>query len=252
MSVPGDDDFEWKARAIAIPSALALALVFHAFPLGHFLQRTWLTMIVHECGHAVTALLFGFPAAPTVWKTIIAGDRTALVVVLVGALNVAVLVRWWLAERWLLAGCAAAVVALQVIGTFMLSETDAQAWIAFAGDGGALVLGTILITTFFAGRDTQIVRGALRWGFLVIGAAAFVDTFAMWWTAQSDRSGIPFGEIEGVGLSDPSKLRAYGWSTDDIVDRYVALGVACLIVLAIVWAWQVQVARREAAAARTA
>jgi hypothetical protein len=115
-----------------------------------------------------------------------------------------------------------------------------------------MVIGTALMATFFAGRDTQLYRGALRWGFLVIGAAAFVDTFAMWWTARTDSSVIPFGEIEGVGLSDPSKLKdVFGWTIDDIVDRYVTLGLVCALVLSVVWAWQVSVARREALSYRS-
>ncbi len=247
-----DLDWEWKARAIAIPAALAVAVLFHAFAFTHFLQRTFLSMMVHELGHATTALLCGFKAAPTLWKTIVGEHRTMIVTILVGGLVGAVLARWALARRWVPAGCTAVVLALLVVGTFGISESSAHAAVTFGGDGGAMVIGTILMTTFFAGRDTQLYQGALRWGFLVIGSAAYVDTFETWWTARTDPSVIPFGEIEGVGLSDPSKLHVvHGWATDDIVDRYVTLGVACLIVLAMVWAWQVRAARREAADQRT-
>ena len=202
---------------------------------------------------AVTAWLCGFAAMPTLWKTIIGQDRSIFATALVALLVVAVMLRWWYAERRLLAGVAAAVLLVQLWWTFGLSRGEAMALFTFGGDGGAMVLGTALMATFFAGRDTQLYRGALRWGFLVIGAAAFVDTFATWWTARTDQSVIPFGEIEGVGLSDPSKLKdVFGWSVDDIVDRYVTLGLVCAIVIAGVWAWQVSVARREAREAREA
>jgi hypothetical protein len=246
-----DLELEWKLRAIAVPAAIVIAIGFHAWPFGHFLQRTWLSMMVHEVGHAVTALLCGFPAAPTLWKTIIAQDRALYVTGLVALLELAVMIRWWQADRRLLAGVAGAVVLVQLWWTFGLSAGEAQTLITFGGDAGAMVIGTALMTTFFAGRDTQLYRGALRWGFLVIGAAAFVDTFATWWTARDDPRVIPFGEIEGVGLSDPSKLRdVAGWSVDDLVDRYVTLGLVCAIVLAGVWAWKVSDARREAREAR--
>ncbi len=104
-----------------------------------------------------------------------------------------------------------------------------------------MILGTLLMMAFFV---PKLAEHGLRWGLLVIGAAAFVDTFATWWSARSDPDVIPFGEIEGVGLSDPSKLsEVYGWSTSQLVHRYVTLGVACLIVLAGVYAWQVRSAR---------
>lgn len=251
----GDDlvdlDLEWKLRAWAVPAALALAVAFHAWSMGHFLQRTFLSMMVHEAGHAVTAWWCGFKAMPTLWKTMIGESRTLVAELFVGLLCVAVTARWALAQRWALAACGAAAAALWLGGTFGLSVGEAQALITFGGDGGAMVLGTILMATFFVGRDTQIYRGALRWGFLVIGAAAFVDTFATWWSAQDDARVIPFGEIEGVGLSDPSKLKdVFGWKVDEIVDRYVTLGAACLVALAAVYAWGVWSARREAREAR--
>ncbi len=90
--------------------------------------------------------------------------------------------------------------------------------------------------TFYAPRDSAIYRCALRWGFLVIGAAAFMDAFATWWGARSDIDRIPFGENEGVGLSDPSCLtEKYGWTVQTMTDRYVWLGIACLCVLAVVY-----------------
>ena len=239
---------EWKLRAIAVPAALALAVVFHAFAFGHFLQRTWLTMMVHEVGHATTALLCGYGAVPTLWVTRIAEHRSLVATALVAALIVAVALRWWARDRRLLAGCAAAVLAVQLWWTFGLDATEARTLITFGGDAGAMVIGAALIATFYAAPDSQLYRGALRWGFLVIGAAAYVDTFATWWTARSDPRVIPFGEIEGIGLSDPSKLKDwYGWSIDEIVDDYVTLGVVCGLAIVALWAWQVHVARRAAA-----
>jgi hypothetical protein len=44
------------------------------------------------------------------------------------------------------------------------------------------------------------------------------------------------GEIEGVGLSDPSKLdETYGGTVHQIVHRYLELGIACFAVLAAAW-----------------
>jgi len=70
----------------------------------------------------------------------------------------------------------------------------------------------------------------------VIGAAAFADAFATWWAARTNLDAIPFGENEGTGPSDPSRLvDMYGWSVSSLIHRYVSLGLLCLIVLAIVY-----------------
>jgi len=72
---PTGERLEWKVRAIAIPAAVALAVAFHAWPLGHALQRTFLSMIVHELGHATTAWWCGFGALPGLWKTLVPETR---------------------------------------------------------------------------------------------------------------------------------------------------------------------------------
>src|SRR5205823_2495043 len=101
-----DEALEWKLRAAAIPAAIGLALAFHAWPTGHWLQRTFLSMMVHELGHAVTAWWCGFAALPTVWKTLIPETRSAFFSLVVLALEGGVFVRGWRLSRtgWMLAG----------------------------------------------------------------------------------------------------------------------------------------------------
>ena len=63
-----------------------------------------------------------------------------------------------------------------------------------------------------------------------------MDVFVQWWASRTDFDRIPFGMNEGAGLSDPSVLsETFGWSTDQIVHRYVALGCVCLAVLAVAY-----------------
>lgn len=245
--VPFDAALEWKLRAAAIPAAIVLAVAFHASPTGHFVQRTFLSMMVHELGHAVTAWWCGFAAIPTLWKTLIPDDRAAPVSVLVLALAALVVARGWSARRWWVVAAGAGLVFGMLAGTVELSRDRAHEAIIFGGDAGAMVLGTLLMATFFVGPESPLRVNQLRWGFLVIGAAALVDTFSTWWTARSNPDVIPFGEIEGVGLSDPSKLdEVYGWTTHQIVQRYVVVGVACCAALAVAWVYFTYTARRAA------
>jgi hypothetical protein len=235
---------EWKLRAAAIPALVLVALAFHAWDFGHFMQRTALSMPLHEIGHAATGWWCGFDALPTFWKTLIPESRGVVAMLLVIAAWGSLVYRGWRAQRLGVAGVGIVLGALQFLGTTATVET-AQIAITFGGDAGAMVIGTVLMMTVFVGPDSRLRRGQLRWGLAAIGAAAFVDTFATWWRARSDVNAIPFGEIEGVGLSDPSKLEElHGWTTTQLVDRYVLVGVACLLVLTAVYAWAVRDARR--------
>lgn len=241
---PLDTGLEWKLRAAAIPVAIGLALAFHAWPTGHWLQRTFLSMMVHESGHAVTAWWCGFAAIPTLWKTLIPESRSVVIALAVLGAQAWLCVRGWTLQRmrWLALGLGLA--AVQFAGTLEASVSRTQEMITFGGDAGGMVLGTLLILTFFVGPESRLRTNHLRWGFLVIGAAALVDTSATWITARKDPDVIPFGEIEGVGLSDPSKLQeVYGWTTTQLVHRHVIVASVCFAGLAIAWLYFTYTAR---------
>ncbi len=248
--VPDDElawELEWKLRAAAIPAAFIVALAFHAWPTGHWLQRTFLTMIPHELGHAITAWWCGFAAIPSLWKTLIPEARGVIAPVLVAAGNLALVVGGWRTQRWLLVALGVGLGLVQFVGTSEISITRAEMAITFGGDAGAMVIGTLLVLCFFAPEGSRLRKGGLRWGLLAIGAAALVDTFATWWTARTDRDVIPFGEIEGVGASDPSKLvDNHGWTVRQLVDRYVLVAGLCLAAIALMWLWATWDARRRA------
>lgn len=223
---PDDAQDELRARTYGLPAALGLALVFHSFSVGQFLQRTFFAMWLHETGHAVAAWLCGRPSFPGPWFTPVAADRSfVLAGVVAGALGYgAWLLRGtWL--KWLLGG----VLGLQLFCTLVLPSARAEQLILWAGDGGALLLGTLCMASLFVAPGSVLHRGWLRWGLVIIGAATFVDVFSLWWAASSDFDLIPYGQNEGAGLSDPSRLsEVYGWSSRQIVNRYVWPGVACL------------------------
>ena len=99
-----------------------------------------------------------------------------------------------------------------------------------------MVLATMLMACFYAPRESWLDRSwGLRWGLLGIGALSFMHVFRIW---TGPLENIPFGEIEGVGPSDPSLLtEMYGWSVTQLVDRYVRLGTVCLVFLGGLYVW---------------
>ncbi len=243
-----DPKLEFHLCLAAIPAALLLALVFHILTPG--LQRIMLGMPVHELGHATCAWFTGHFAIPTLWKTP-TWDKGFVFPILFFGLLCWMVFSAWRAEKPGLAALGVFFIACQLFGTLILSEKNGDALVVFGGDGMGMVIATALMAMFFFGKDTQLYRGWLRWGFLFIGAAAFVDMFATWWAARTDFGRIPFGEQEYVGASDAVRLvDDFGWATEAMVRRYVALGLSCLAALAAVYAWGVWRAKKAADAAQ--
>lgn len=239
---PAVDDagLELKFCIAAIPAALLLGILFHLFPLGMFLQRNFFGMPVHELGHATTAWLCGHWAIPIMWKTLW-GEERGFVTPLLLCGGLAYLIYLGLKkEEKILVVLGVAGILVQAIGTLYLKQKTAIGMIVFGGDGMGLVIATGLMASFFFGKQTQLYKGSLRWGFVIIGAAAFVDMYSTWLSALGDYGKIPFGEQEGGLLSDATRLvDEHGWEARAMVRRYVGLGAACLVALTGVYAYGV-------------
>jgi len=200
--------------------------------MGRFLLRTFFGMWLHELGHAVAAWLCGYPAFPGPWFTSVGEERSFLFAL---AITAGLAYAIWRArmegERvWM--GVAIGVLVLQVALTVILSPSKAHVLITFCGDAGSMVFGAALMAAFFVPPGHKLHRDWLRWGFLVIGAASFVDTFPGWWTARHDPGVIVFGEIEGRADTDPTVLVDSGWTVVQMVSRYVGIGILSLLALA--------------------
>jgi hypothetical protein len=228
---------ERRIRQLALPVALVVAwgIVHAGFPRS--LLRIFLSMWVHELGHALAAWLCGRFAFPGPWFTPVGATRSWLVVAVVAAVLVLGIFRAWRSRRTGWGVFHMALLVVQMLCTFALHDSQATSFIIWSGDGGAMLIGTALMLSLYARRSSQLRIGWLRWGFLVIGAAAYADSFATWWAARDNLDAIPFGENEGRGLSDPTVLVfQQSFSVRGMVDGYVWVGIACLVVLALAYA----------------
>jgi hypothetical protein len=221
---------ELKYRILALPLALLLARLVAGTPLRT--AAAMLAMVLHETGHAITAWLTGRWAVPLLWVTPHGQERSWGIVLLVSAAILFCGFLAWKTERWAWVLAVGALLVLQLIALSL----PAEALIVFFGDGGAMVLATILMAAFYAPRESPLYKNwGLRWGLLVIGALSFMHVFQMW---TGPLENLPFGEIEGVNLSDPSLLtEMYGWTVLQMVDRYVRLGTVCLAALLALYVW---------------
>ncbi|MCP3144648.1 hypothetical protein [Pyxidicoccus xibeiensis] len=228
--------FELKLRTWVLPASLLVAYLSVSSAFG-FVVRLF-TMPLHELGHALTAWFCGFSAVPTLWKTLVFERSYGLAALAAAGLG-ALAWQGWKRKRlgWVAAG--GGLLFLQLIGTLLLSHRTGQMLISFGGDAGMMVLGTGLMTTFYSRPGSYMHEHGLRWGFVVIGAMSFMDGFNTWWKAKRDMADIPFGQNEGVGLSDASTLvDRYGWDERDLIRRYLVLGTLCLIFLAVLYTAQ--------------
>ena len=240
-----DADLEWKFCLGAIPVALVLALIFHASGLMASLQRIFLAMPVHELGHATAAWFCGYTAIPTLWKTLVPETRGFIAPLALLAAFGYLGWRGWVARSRIVVGIACGLVLLQLLFTFGISLKTSRMIVVFSGDGGGMILATLLMGSFFFGKRTQLYKGSLRGGFVVIGAVAFVDMYSTWIRGRFDWDAIPLGSQEGMDADPLVLVQEHGWTLGGMVNRYTALGVACLVALALVYVWGVRRAARE-------
>jgi hypothetical protein len=231
-----DTAIERRFRQLALPLALLFAWGIVHLGFARMVLRTVLSMWMHELGHAVAAWLSGRFAFPGPWFTPVGGTRSWIVVLLVAAAIVYGVIRLWPSRKaW--AVVVALLLPAQAWSTFGLSAHRQDTLVIWAGDGGCLILGTLLMLSFYARASSRLRKGWLRWGFLVIGAAAFTDALATWWAARSDLEAIPFGENEGRGPSDPTVLvYEHGFGVHSLVGSYLWTAGLCLAVLTAAYA----------------
>jgi hypothetical protein len=222
---------EFKYRLLALPLALLVA----RFVAGTSLRIAagMLTMVLHESGHAITAWLAGHWAVPMLWVTMHGEERSWSIVLFLSTAIIFGGFLAWKMERW---GWVCAAGALLILQITILSAHHDEALIVFFGDGGAMVLATILMAAFYAPRESALYKNwGLRWGLLVIGALTFMHVYRLW---SGPIENLPFGEIEGVNLSDPSLLtEMYGWNLAQLIERYLLLANFCFAALFGLYVW---------------
>lgn len=216
----------------AVPIALVVMVLLVQTSFGGFVTRLCFAMPLHELGHALASWLTGAWAIPLLWFTPMGDTRSGFVVVL----ELAALGAWAAYSRRHARPLWPVITVAAMFGVGLLLSSPARlAFVTFAGDGGALLLGTLLMAAFLLPDGLRVTRGGLRWGYLVIGAGAYANVASEWFASWRDRTNIAFGRIEGVGLSDASKLvDVYGWTDRRLVYSYVALSVVCALALMVV------------------
>lgn len=231
-----DAQLEYKFCLFALPLMLVIGLLFNSSEMGAAIQRIWLTMPVHELGHALTAWLTGYDAIPVLWMTITYTDSPGFIAPLLLFAGILALGRYALIHNNKLGLILVGILlVLQFIGTFILSPATSDMLIIFGGDGMGIIIATLLMSSFYYGKDTGLYKGSLRWGFLMIGAAAFVDIYMVWFNSLGDVSQVPYGTTGGRFTDSYRLVEDYDWSFKQLINRYFYLGNLCIFVLCVVY-----------------
>jgi len=235
---------ELMCRVFALPGALLVGwLVVQTMPMLASFLRMW----THETGHALTAWLCGYIAIPTAWITIRLPERQHAVSLLVAAgLAFGGYVAWRL-ERWFWVVVTAAVVVLLIAGNTR-TEFQAQGLITFGGDAGSFVVATIMMATFYARPESAMVRKQVRWGLLLLGAIAFMDTYATW-AGGFEKIVSWIDDLDERGATDLAQLtQMYGWGIGEMQARFLRVAHLCFVALAAMYAAGIMQARQRKAA----
>lgn len=222
---------EFLCRVLAVPGALAFGWgVNHIFPT----LTAFLAMWVHESGHAIAAWLCGYPAFPTAWFTFV-GERGRWISVVLGAVAATGGYVAYRRERWFWVAVSSVALVLFLAGNLQ-SDFHSRMQFTFWGDGGAYVLSTVLMMTFYARPGSTITRNQVRWGLLILGALAFWSVYSRW-SGGFENIANALEDTDERGPSDIMQLTTmYGWPIYVLIHRYLRLGQVCLAALAVAYA----------------
>src|SRR5438270_5170782 len=134
-------------------------------------------------------------------------------------------------ERWFWLG--ASIISLVVLLAGNLRSTyQAECLITFGGDAGSFVVATALMATFYARPQSAIRRKQLRWALLIIGAIAFMDTYATW-AGGFEKIVHWIDDIDERGPTDLAKLtQYYGWPIGEMQARFLKVAHWCFVAMA--------------------
>lgn len=249
--VSGHVPLTWRQSLAGVPVALGVVVLLRSTMLGHWLFRGIRTTL-HELGHATAAWLSAWKALPVPvgFTFTVPGRHLLLYAIFVAAFGGLV----WLGVKrrlYALGVLGVALFALQQVCTWGLTLHRQQELVSWAGCGGEIVLGALLIVLYHHRLPPRLRWSSFRNVALVLGACSLLDAGMFWREANLDHDLIPWDSVMG-DCGDMTALRDdHGWTEDMITGRYVKLFSMGMAVVALEWVASVALAWRRRRARTT-
>ncbi|BAQ65446.1 molecular chaperone DnaJ [Geminocystis sp. NIES-3709] len=222
---------EITTNTYSLPIAFLIAFAVNFIdPLAWFIS-----MWVHEFGHATVAWFSGYRAMVTFAGTIMSFNRSLFVyfgiLILIGLTFYS---GWKEKKKTVMIVCVILAI-VQFILTWKTSYSTYQMLLYFGGIGGEFYLSTLLIIAFYWRLPEKFYWEFWRFFALVIGTIVFWGNFTKWHKISVGKAQIPWGTFWGGRGDSGGDLNVLnnevGWSTEQIINIYNTLGFICLLVI---------------------
>lgn len=222
---------EITTNLYGLPMAFLIAFAINFInPLAWFIS-----MWVHEFGHATIAWFSGYRAMVTFAGTIISFDRSLFVY-----FGILILISLTFYSAWKEQKKTTMIVCLilaitQFILTWKTSYSTYQMLLYFGGIGGEFYLSALLIIAFYWRLPEKFYWEFWRFFALIIGATTFWGNFTKWHRIGKGKADIPWGTFWGGRGDSGGDLNVLnnevGWSADQIINTYNTLGFICFLII---------------------
>lgn len=200
-------------NALAVPVTLFLSYLFIAIPFTHFLGDLFLTVRLHELGHAVIiwqgsqiALPFALVLPFVAFTPYLGSQSYFLSLITIGILFYIVRSCW--KERTYFGIFLSGIYFLFFIYfTFLCPQDQWRVRASWGGIAGEIYLGMILIIGFYYRLPDKLRWDFFRFPFLVLGAYSFASSSWRWFNISHGLEKIPYGSlVEGEHVGDMNSL----------------------------------------------
>lgn len=207
-----------------------------AFAINFIEPLAWfISMWVHEFGHATIAWLSGYRAMVTFAGTIISFDRSLFVYFGILTLIGLTFYSGWKEQKKITMIICIILVIIQFILTWKTSYSTYQMLLYFGGIGGEFYLSTVLIIAFYWRLPAKFYWEFWRFFALIIGATTFWGNFTKWHRISKGKADIPWGTFWGGRGDSGGDLNILnnevGWSETQIINIYNTLGFICFLII---------------------